>query len=97
MSNEKQILAQLEQLEQQIMAADIPDAEKNKMIRNFLKLKEQKINLMIAGAPSCGKDATLNTLFNAVAAAMGVDPKTMYEMGKLILWDSLCLDNSNEA
>ena len=100
MSNEKQVL---EQLEQQIMAADIPDTEKNKMIKNFLKLKEQKINLMITGATGCGKSSTINALFNTEVAAVGVgvDPETMditrYDMGNLILWDSPGLGDGKEA
>ena len=32
-------------MESDIMNADIPDSEKNKLMKNFLHLKQQKINL----------------------------------------------------
>ena len=65
MAEEKKVL---EALESDIMNADIPDSEKNKIMKNFLKLKEQKINLMITGATGCGKSSTINALFNAEKA-----------------------------
>lgn len=93
----------LEAMESDIMNADIPDVEKNKLMKNFLKLKEQKINLMITGATGCGKSSTINALFNAEKAkvGVGVDPETMdiqkYELENLILWDSPGLGDGKEA
>lgn len=46
MSKEKKFY---EAMESDIMNADIPDSKKNKLMKNFLQLKEQKINLMITG------------------------------------------------
>ena len=72
-------------------------------MKNFLKLKEQKINLMITGATGCGKSSTINALFNAEKAkvGVGVDPETMdiqkYELENLILWDSPGLGDGKEA
>ena len=54
----------LDALESDIMKANIPDSEKNKLMKNYLRLKEQKINLMITGATGCGKSSTINALFN---------------------------------
>ena len=100
MEKEKTVL---EAMESDIMNANIPDVEKNKLMKNFLKLKEQKINLMITGATGCGKSSTINALFNAEKAkvGVGVDPETMdiqkYELETLILWDSPGLGDGKEA
>lgn len=100
MEKEKTVL---EAMESDIMNANIPDVEKNKLMKNFLKLKEQKINLMITGATGCGKSSTINALFNAEKAkvGVGVDPETMdiqkYELENLILWDSPGLGDGKEA
>ena len=37
-------------MESDIMNADISEEEKNKLMKNLLMLKKQKINLMITGA-----------------------------------------------
>lgn len=93
----------LEALESDIMKADIPDGEKNILLKNYLHLKEQKINLMITGATGCGKSSTINALFDTEVATVGVgvDPETMditrYELGNLVLWDSPGLGDGKEA
>lgn len=93
----------LDAMESDIMKADIPDVERNKLLKNFLHLKEQKINLMITGATGCGKSSTINALFNQQVAkvGVGVDPETMeiekYELDNLILWDSPGLGDGKEA
>ena len=76
MKDEKKFL---DAMESDIMNADIPEVEKNKLMKNFLQLKEQKINLMITGATGCGKSSTINALFNTEVAkvGVGVDPETM--------------------
>lgn len=100
MENEKKFL---DAMESDIMNADIPDSEKNKLMKNFLHLKDQKINLMITGATGCGKSSTINALFNTEVAkvGVGVDPQTMeitkYELDNLILWDSPGLGDGKEA
>ncbi|MDE7176340.1 MAG: 50S ribosome-binding GTPase [Lachnospiraceae bacterium] len=92
-----------EAMEQDIMHADIPETEKNKLLRNFLNLKKQEINLMITGATGCGKSSTINALFNVEVAkvGVGVDPETMeitkYELNNLVLWDSPGLGDGKEA
>lgn len=85
------------------MNADISETEKNKLMKNFLHLKGQKINLIITGATGCGKSSTINALFNTEVAkvGVGVDPETMeitkYELDNLILWDSPGLGDGKEA
>ena len=93
----------LEAMESDIMNADISETEKNKLMKNFLRLKEQKINLMITGATGCGKSSTINALFNTEVAkvGVGVDPETMdiarYDLDNLVLWDSPGLGDGKEA
>lgn len=100
MENEKRFL---DAMESDIMKADISENEKNKLLKNFLQLKTQKINLMITGATGCGKSSTINALFNTEVAkvGVGVDPETMdiqkYELDNLILWDSPGLGDGKEA
>ena len=92
-----------EAMERDIMNLDISETERNKLLRNFLHLKEQKINLMITGATGCGKSSTINALFNTEVAkvGVGVDPETMeitkYELNNLVLWDSPGLGDGKEA
>ena len=100
MSNEKHFF---DLMEQDIMDADIPETEKNKLMVNFFHLKNQKINLMITGATGCGKSSTINALFKTEVAkvGVGVDPETMeitkYEWNNLVLWDSPGLGDGKEA
>lgn len=100
MENEKRFL---DRMESDIMNADISESEKNKLIKNFLFLKNQKINLMITGATGCGKSSTINALFNMEVAkvGVGVDPETMeierYDLDNLVLWDSPGLGDGKEA
>ena len=100
MKDEKKFL---DAMESDIMNADIPEVEKNKLMKNFLQLKEQKINLMITGATGCGKSSTINALFNTEVAkvGVGVDPETMditrYDLDNLVLWDSPGLGDGKEA
>lgn len=100
MENEKKFL---DAMEEDIINADIPDFEKNKLMKNFLYIKNQKINIMITGATGCGKSSTINALFNTEIAkvGVGVDPETMditrYDLDNLILWDSPGLGDGKEA
>lgn len=93
----------LETMEQDILMANIPDNEKRKLMSNFLKLKESKVNIMITGATGCGKSSTINALFNTEVAkvGVGVDPETMeiekYELDNLILWDTPGLGDGKET
>ena len=100
MKDEKNIL---EAMETDIMNANIPEAERTKLMKNLLQLKHQKINLMITGATGSGKSSTINALFNTEVAkvGVGVDPETMditkYDLDNLVLWDSPGLGDGKEA
>ena len=52
---------------------------KEKLLGNLLKLKKEKVNLMVTGATGCGKSSTINALFGVEVAKVGtsVDPETM--------------------
>ena len=90
-------------IENDIMQANIPETEKNTLLKNVMKLKEQKINIMITGATGCGKSSTINTLFDTEVAkvGVGVGPETMeiekYELDNLILWDTPGLGDGKET
>lgn len=92
-----------EEIQNDIMKANISENEKNKMLKNVMRLKEQKVNIMITGATGCGKSSTINAMFDTEVATVGVgvDPETMeiekYELDNLILWDTPGLGDGKEA
>ena len=53
-----------ENMENDIMNADINENEKSKLLKNVMRLKDNKINIMITGATGCGKSSTINALFD---------------------------------
>lgn len=91
------------EMEDDVYSSMLPESEKQKIFKNILKLKEQKINIMITGATGCGKSSTINALFNTQVAkvGVGVDPETMeitkYDLDNLVLWDSPGLGDGKEA
>lgn len=92
-----------EELGQEIMDSDATDEQKKELTKRLLKLKSEKINLLITGGTGCGKSSTINALFNANVAkvGVGVDPETMditkYELDNLVLWDSPGLGDGIDA
>lgn len=92
-----------EVFENDIMNGKIDETTKNKMLKNLMKLKQQKINIMITGATGCGKSSTINALFNTEVAkvGVGVDPETMeiekYVLENMVLWDTPGLGDGKEA
>ena len=90
-------------MENDIINAKIDEVEKNKLLKNVMRMKEQKINIMITGTTGCGKSSTINALFDTEVAkvGVGVDPETMeiekYELDNLILWDTPGLGDGKEA
>ena len=92
-----------ENLKEDVYQANMPEKEKQKILKNIMNLRDKKINIMITGATGCGKSSTINALFDMEIAkvGVGVDPETMnitkYELDNLILWDSPGLGDGKEA
>ena len=65
------------EMEKDIMKADVQENVKNKMLKNVMRLKEAKLNIMITGATGCGKSSTINAMFDTEVAkvGVGVDPE----------------------
>lgn len=89
--------------EDEVMKADeLDESGKIFVLKNLAKLREKQINIMITGATGCGKSSTINALFEAEKAkvGVGVDPETMeiqkFELDKLILWDTPGLGDGKE-
>ena len=92
-----------ENMENHNINSDNNENEKIKLLNNLMRLKYNKINIMITGATGCGKSSTINALFDTEVAkvGVGVDPETMeiekYELDNLILWDTPGLGDGKEA
>lgn len=90
------------EIEDSIDALNIGETEKKSIYEGLIRLKKQKINLMITGATGSGKSSTINAMFDADLAKVGTgpDPETMqiqkYELDNLILWDSPGLGDGKE-
>lgn len=81
---------------------EITEVAKNLIFKNILKMKNEKINLLITGATGSGKSSTINALFGIDVARVGntPNPETMsiqkFDLDNLILWDSPGLGDSIE-
>ena len=93
----------LKEFENIIMKEKMNENVKEKLLGNLLKLKKEKVNLMVTGATGCGKSSTINALFGVEVAKVGtsVEPETMeiekYELDNLVIWDTPGLDDGKEA
>lgn len=69
--------------------------DKNKMLKNVMGLKDQKVNIMITGANGCGKSFTINAMFGTEVAKVrvGIALETVeiekYELDNFMLWDTM--------
>lgn len=87
----------------EIHKSSMSEADKRKAIQNLQELRKQELNVMITGATGCGKSSTINALFDADVAkvGVGVDPETMsiqkYNFKNMILWDSPGLGDGKES
>lgn len=92
-----------ELLEEDIMSSDLSEHEKNKRLSRLIKMREKKVNIMLAGATGSGKSSTVNALFNMEVAKVGVsvDPETdsitSYVLDNLTIWDTPGLGDGTAA
>ena len=92
-----------ELLEEEIMALNITDGEKAKRLSRLIKVRNQKVNVMLTGSTGAGKSSTINALFNMDIAkvGVGVDPETSiiekYELDNLTIWDTPGLGDGVES
>ncbi len=78
----------------------LPDREQ--LLNNINKLKQEKLNVLFVGATGVGKSSTINAIFNMDVATVGysTDPETStiqkFEIDNMILWDTPGLGDSPE-
>lgn len=90
-------------MEEDIMSSDLSDAEKTKRLSYLLKVRNRKVNIMLAGATGSGKSSTVNAMFDMEVAkvGIGVDPETMsiekFELDNLVIWDTPGLGDGVES
>ncbi len=99
--NRKNIFIELEEKIKSLPV--LSETKKEEMIERLKNLSNQEINILITGATGCGKSSTINALFDADVAevGVGVDPMTMdikkYKLKNMVLWDSPGLGDGVEA
>ena len=52
----------IREMQRKIMESDIPETEKNRLLKTLLEQKGNTVNLMITGATGCGKSSTINAV-----------------------------------
>lgn len=91
------------EIEEIINNANLSEEERSKLMASLIRLKNEKLNILITGATGCGKSSTINAMFGEEVAkvGIGVAPETMeiekYSLGNMILWDSPGLGDGKEA
>lgn len=91
------------EIERSVMNEQMEETTRQKLLDNLLRMKDQKINLMVTGATGVGKSSTINALFGEEVAKVGtsVNPETMgidkYELDNLVIWDTPGLGDGREA
>ena len=84
-----------DQMAEDLEKHNLPENVKKSIYDAILKMKKDKLNILLVGGTGAGKSSTINALFNMEVAKVGrgVDPETMeiakYEFkNNLVLWDS---------
>ena len=81
----------------------IKDEYKITILRDLARLKDSQVNVLITGSVGSGKSSTINALFDADKAKVGIGfvPETMdikkFELDNIILWDTPGLGDHIEA
>ena len=92
-----------EEIEGIINSSALIEKDRNKLMSALIRLKNEKLNILITGATGCGKSSTINAMFGEEVAkvGVGVDPETKdiqkYSLGNMVLWDSPGLGEGKEA
>lgn len=81
---------------------ELSEHEKSLVLHNLAALKETRVNILITGATGSGKSSTINALFDAEKAVVGVgvDPETMniarYDLNNIVIFDTPGLGDGKE-
>ena len=62
MSKEKKSIYEL--LEEEIMASELPEAEKATKLSRLIQVRNKQVNIMLVGATGSGKSSTINAMFD---------------------------------
>ena len=56
------------EIEKNVMRENMDEKTRQKLLGNLLRMKNQRINLMVTGATGVGKSSTINSLFGKEVA-----------------------------
>lgn len=92
-----------ESIEDLVDKTPMPEETRQEILRGLMRMRKNKLNLLITGATGCGKSSTINAMFDMEVAKVGVsvDPETMdiekYELENMVIWDTPGLGDGAEA
>ena len=67
-------------------------SDKEQLLNNINKLKQEKLNVLFVGATGVGKSSTINAIFNRITSAFTIPKSTLLskkERYKLKIWTTL--------
>lgn len=92
----------LDVIQQELLIKPGYDSQKEVLLQNIERLKQQRLNILLVGATGVGKSSTINAIFDDDVSIVGHSPAPethlieTHILGNLVLWDTPGLGDSPE-